>query len=183
MQRAALLAVRMGCVGLGVWLSGCKDEAPPAIVDEDTIRWQMTSDIQPYKPHAAGENADFDVSCSISGETIDFTITAKPQEEAMIPRSVLSVTRANPGAGLCAVTMIEAPSPEAAEFTLTDKCKGTDAMGGCTLTGAFDSDGWDFNGTLTCTKLVQEESDTIFTKLYDTVANRGVVTIKLDNCD
>jgi len=183
MQRAALLAVRMGCVGLGVWLSGCKDEAPPAIVDEDTIRWQMTSDNIAYKPHAPGENADFDVSCSISGESVEFTITANEVEETMIPRSVLRVTRGSPGANLCTVTMVESPNLADSPFEFTDRCKGTNAMGGCTLTGAFDSDGWDFNGTLTCTKLVQEESDTIFTKLYDTVSNRGAVTIKLDNCD
>ncbi len=183
MQRAALVAVRIGCVGLGLWLSGCKDDPPPAIVDDDTIGWQLTSDANAFKPHAPGKNADFDVSCSASGDSLSFTITAKPVEEGSIPRSVLSVRRGTPGSDLCLVTVIEEPSNGGSPFTLTDSCKGTDPDGGCTLTGDFDSDGWAFNGTLICTKLRQTVADKAFFTLYDSVNSKGPVKLRLDNCD
>ncbi len=182
MQRAALVAMRLVGLGLGLSALACGDKAASAIVDDETIRWQLSGSSVSFKPHAPSEDNDFDVSCSIRGGSIDFTITAPQVLEENRPKSVLSVRRADPSAGTCIVTVKERPNLDDGEFDLQDDCKGTDPMGGCVLTGSFDSNGWDFEGTLLCTKLVQQPGDAEIS-LVNSVAGNGPVTIKLDNCD
>lgn len=180
MQRAALVAM----IPVGLWLSACGDKAAPAIVDEDTIRWQLSGASISFKPHSPtdSEDADFDVSCSISGESVEFTIKAPQIEEQGRPSSKLVVRRGNPGAGTCIVQVTEAPNLVDSQFEVQDECPGTEPDGGCTLTGEFDKDGWQFNGTLICTNLKKQDTDAPLS-LFSSVASGTPVVIKLDNCD
>lgn len=182
MHRAALVATRLTILGLGLFASACKDDAAPAIVDDETIRWQLSGASVSFKPHSPTEDEDFDVSCKISGGSIDFTITAPQITGEGRPQSRLTVRRANPGADTCIVSVREAPKIGEGPFNLEDSCKGTKAQGGCVLTGAFDEDGWDFSGTLVCSKLVQQPGDPEFSLVNSVTSNMPVV-IKLDNCD
>ncbi len=184
MHRAALVATRLVVLvlGLGLGTAACGDKAAPALVDDETIRWQLSASSVSFKPHAPGEDVDFEVSCSISGDSIEFTITAPRVPEEGRPQSVLSVRQGSPGTNTCIVNVTEAPKDGDGEYRLQDSCKGTDAMGGCVLTGAFDSDGWDFAGQLICTNLKDEPTDSPIS-LVNSVASNDPVTIKLDNCD
>ena len=182
MQRTALVAMRLMGLGLGLSALACEDKAAPAIVDDETIRWQLSGSSVSFKPHAPTEDDDFDVSCNISGDTIEFTIEAPLLAEEKRPRSVLRVRSANPSAGTCIVSVKEAPMVGQGEFDLQDECQGTNKDGGCTLTGAFDQDGWDFSGQLVCTKLQQNTGGPELS-LVNSVASNDPVTIKLDNCD
>jgi len=180
MQRATLLAM----IPVGLWLSACGDKAAPAIVDEDTIRWQLSGPSISFKPHspADSEDDDFKVSCSISGESVEFTITAPKIEEQGRPSSKLVVRRGNPKSRTCIVQVTEAPNLVDSAFSVQDVCPGTGEDGGCTLTGEFDKDGWEFNGTLACTNLKKEPTD-VPLSLASSVASGTPVVIKLDNCD
>ncbi len=182
MQRAAFVAMRL--IGLGLGLTGlaCDDKAAPTIVDDKTIRWQLSGSSISFKPHQPTEDDDFDVTCSISGGSLDFKIVAPRIADEKRPRSILELRRGNPTAATCIVSVTEAPMEGEGEFRLQDNCKGTVATGGCTLNGSFDTNGWDFEGSLICTKLVQQAGDAEIS-LFDGVGSRNAVQIKLDNCD
>lgn len=182
MHRAALVAMRLTSLGLGLFALACEDKAAPAIVDDETISWQLSGTSLSFKPHFPGEDEDFKVSCNISGDSIDFTITAPQVTGEARPQSRLTVRRANPSAETCIVSIREAPKLGDGPFDLEDSCKGTKPDGGCVLTGGFDVDGWDFSGTLVCNKLTQQPGDPEFSLVNSVAANMPVV-IKLDNCD
>lgn len=183
MQRAARVAGGMVGMGLGILLSGCGDESAPAIVDETTISWQLQNDGMIFKPHGSSGQGKVSVSCAISGGLIDFTLSAPQVTADERPASVLRVRRANPAKNECIVEVVESPDIDDTKFELEDNCKGTND-GGCTLTGAFGVDGWDFAGTLTCNKLTQLGDGPTFS-LFDRVGldAPAPVIVKLDNCD
>lgn len=158
------------------------DGGSGAIVDEASLRWQLVNPNVSFQSHSPTDSspAKFEVSCAIGEGRIDFIIEAPRVNDK--PSSSLRVRRANPSQKTCIVEMREAPTVGDAIFMLADTCTGTYERGGCVLEGAFDSDGWDFAGTLTCTALVQQPGDPAFS-LVDSAATNGPVVIKLDQCE
>ncbi len=171
-------------MGLGILLSACGDESAPAIVDETTIGWQLQNDGFPFKPHGRSGQGKVSVSCAISGGLIDVTLSAPQVTADERPASLVRVRRGNPVKNECIVQVVESPNIGDGPFQLEDNCKGTDPEGGCTLTGGFGMDGWDFAGTLTCNKLAQLANGPT-SSLFNSAAldARGPVVIKVDNCD
>jgi len=152
------------------------------MADESALRWQLSSPVISFKPHDANdEGVDLKVDCAIQDGSLEFEIEAQQVEATQTPASRFRVRRGRLDSDQCVVEVSEAPSLSDAAFELLDTCQGTQPEGGCVLEGAFDVNGWDFAGTLRCTKLSQQLGQTPIS-LVDSVMNSAPVTIRLAGC-
>ncbi len=189
MGTAVRLAAMVSLATLGLGCGSVKDKPP--LVDEESISWQVscaTPACSGFMRHSAlldeDEDVDIKVSCNRSKTSIDFTITIGKVTERGIPPSTLRVIGANPSANTCKVSIEEEKELGTGSFNLEDTCLGNNQMGGCTIQGNFDVDGWDFVGSLTCTKLKQRaDTSGVLYKLVKGGTATDPVQIALDNCD
>jgi hypothetical protein len=188
MGTAVRLAAMASLSTLGLGCGSVKDKPP--LVDEESISWQVgcaSPACSGFMRHSAlldeDEDVDIKVSCNKSKTSIDFTITIGEVKERGIPASTLRVVGADPTRNSCKVTIQERKEPGTGEFVLEDTCLGNNQMGGCTVLGNFDVDGWDFVGSLTCTKLEQRGDPTLTYKLVKPGTASDPIQIALDNCD
>ena len=184
----------VGLVTLAVGAAAC-DDAKSAAVNDD-IGWhvgcaQGSSGCTLFPGRTQGlmtaSERNFDVTCSISGDVISFTIKdpgLDPLNVAPAPglaAGTITVQNGNPTNNACNVTVTDAMEYGYAAITMRGTCMSSGA-GGCTLTRLPDMPGWDWVGTLRCDQLVRDNM--LMPKYNLTGLSSGdPVTIALANCD
>lgn len=140
--------------------TACGDEGGGAFVEMSTT-WQVfcTSGACTFQPHVQNEKVDFKVSCSRDSFGLTVNIEAGPDETTATPTpgGTLSIARLNPATGSCAVKVTDTQTAGGNQIQLSDTCAA--AGGGCTVSGALDSNGWDFAGTIKCDRMTQGTVD------------------------
>ncbi len=174
----------------GVWLlalpligvaAGCKDKAADPFASDDTA-WQLfcIGMACSFQPHQQVEGDGFEVSCSRSdaGMTIEITHSADGR-----PESTLTIRRLDPTQKTCIVQVSDAQELGDSDVRVQDECTGTSPDdGGCTVTGAFDSGEWDFEGTVICESMTQRADPS---QVYRMTAPGGsmAMNLRVDKCD
>jgi hypothetical protein len=147
-----------------------------------------------FKYHSQGQMSDlerdFKVSCSVSGDSVSFTITDPGLESAEAPPigwpgASISVVNGNAANNACNVVVKDAMDQGQAAITMRGTCKGTSPTGGCSLIrkpASAETKGWDWVGTLVCDTI---ERDSVPTPLYKLSALDPSlpIDIALANCD
>ncbi|MET0284718.1 MAG: hypothetical protein ABW352_09620 [Polyangiales bacterium] len=156
------------------------------------------------KPHGPLDGRDaedddddykFKVSCRRPGSGLVITIedegrerNVDKQQEAR-PRSILSISRANPEKNTCTVAVTEYPlGVGAGERKMQDTCEGTDRVegepGSCVLEGSFDSNGYAFEGSIQCDGLRYKNAGPAAWILRAASPNNDEpVKLQIANCD
>jgi hypothetical protein len=139
----------------------CKDDGPGAFADMAT-NWQIfctSGGVCTFQPHEQTDDVEFDVQCQRDGGSLRIILKAKPDPVTMTPGGTLDISRIDPATNSCVVTVTDAQKLGDNALTLSDSCTGSLPTGGCVISGGKAS-GWDFAGTLSCSKMTQAADPT-----------------------
>lgn len=170
-------AVWVVTAGFSLW--SCSDESSGPAVGPETS-WQLScsptqesgecgsTGTDPHGPVAGpsatdnGDNEDIQASCTLDTGAYTIKLTDPghltvdqndPNNKVRAP-SVLTISRATAKGNKCFVTLEDKSRGDGTQYNLKDSCTGvTDVMypGSCTFTGTANSNGYDFEGELSCT--------------------------------
>jgi hypothetical protein len=187
----------VGLVTLGLSAAGCADEKSTTVNDD--INWIAKcagGGCTNFSFHDQDKvTYDYKVSCKRSGTMIDITIRDpgfRGTEDMLFadkhPSGQIRITNGDPTNNRCNVVVQDSMEFGAAEVKLIGTCAGSAVSNdgsSCVLTGNFNQEGWDWIGTLYCSKLIRENLNTqVYTlEASNSTAPATPIRIAVDNCD
>lgn len=148
----------------GLALFGCGDEEKRAAVSQQT-NWQIgcvpgsTTCGTSRDAHGLTEGVELKVQCSRDDVGLDIMLTdpgQPPVGVGVTPRSAgrLIITNLDPERNRCSVRLEERDAESGEYLVVIGQCGS--AATDCKVTGAFDKNDWDFDGTIVCNGLATE---------------------------
>jgi hypothetical protein len=161
------------------WVIGCKTgQCGSGRAYHDQMLTKKKFAVTCRKVNIAGRS-DIEFTITDPGEADD-PATSMSEERSS---STISVQNGNAEMRKCDVLVREPPFAGAANLTYVGQCAGSNAMGVCTISGAFDQNGFDWVGQLSCDGFSVQNSTTATYTLGSSATPGAPVTIELDNCD